>query len=104
MSTKDYKNKKLNKEEARKLVLKLAAAGKVILTGHASRRLTERGVIFNDVLNVLLSQSMRVSEGEPENGGYTYRCSTKKFVVVVGFTIRGDGVIVITVFKADRKA
>ena len=104
MSTKDYKNKKLNKEEARKLVLKLAAAGKVILTSHASQRLTERGVIFNDVLNVLLSQSMRLSEGEPEKGGYTYRCSTKKFTVVVGFTVRGDGVIVITVFKAERKA
>lgn len=104
MSTKDYKNKKLNKEEARNLVLKLAASGKVILTNNARERLFERTIILNDVLNVLQSESMRVFDGEPEKGGYTYRCSTKKFVVVVGFTVRGDGVIVITVFQADRKA
>lgn len=103
MSTKDYKNKKLNKEEARKLVTKLANEGRVILTSHARERLLERHIIFNDVLNVLLSDSMRVAEGELERSGYAYRCSTKKFVVVVGFTVRGDGVIVITVFKAERK-
>ena len=104
MSTKDYKYKKLRNEEARKLVVKLAATGRVILTTHARERLLERVIIFNDVINVLLSESMRVSDGELERGSYTYRCSTKKFVVVVGFTVRGDGVIVITVFKADRKA
>lgn len=103
MSTSDYKNKKLNKEEARKLVVKLATSGRVLLTSHARERLLERDIIFNDVLNVLLSQSMRVSEGELEKGNYTYRCSTKKFVVVVGFTVKGDGVIVITIFKAERK-
>lgn len=84
-------------------MLKLAAVGKVILSSHASKRLIERGIIFNDILNVLLSQSMRISEGEPEKGGYTYRCSTKKFFVVVGFTVDGDGIIVITIFKAERK-
>lgn len=103
MSTKDYKNKKLNKEEARKLVVKLASSGRVILTSHARERLLEREIIFNDVLNVLLSTSMKVTEGELEKAGYAYRCSTKKFVVVVGFTVRGDGVVVITVFKAERK-
>jgi hypothetical protein len=103
MSNKDYKYKKLSKEEARKLVLRLAESGHILITNHARQRLTERGVILNDVLNVLLSESMKVSNGEPAIGGYTYRCSTKKFTVVVGFTVRGDGVIVITVFKADRK-
>jgi len=47
---------------------------------------------------------MRVAEGELENGTYRYRCTTTKFVVVVGFTVRGDGVIVVTVFKTERKA
>jgi hypothetical protein len=99
----DYKNNKLNREEARKLVLKIASTGRVILTAHATKRLSERRIIFNDVLNVLLSQSMRISEGETQSSGYTYRCSTKKFVVVVSFTIRGDGIVVITVFKTERK-
>lgn len=102
MSIKDYKDKKLNKEQARKLVYKLAVSGKVILSGHARTRLIERNIIFNDVLNVLLSQSMRISEGEIGVGGYTYRCSTSKFVVVIGFAIVGDGVVIVTVFKAKR--
>ncbi len=104
MSTKDYKTNKLNKEEARKLVSKLAAAGRVLLSGHAQKRLLDREIIFNDVLNVLLSASMRVAEGELENGTYRYRCTTAKFVVVIGFTVRGDGVIVVTVFRTERKA
>ncbi len=104
MSTQDYKFKRLIREEARKLVYKLASAGRVILSGHAQKRLLERDIILNDVLNVLLSSSMRVSEGEFERGTYRYRCSTTKFVVVVGFTIQGDGVVVITVFKTARKA
>jgi hypothetical protein len=103
MSYIDYKKTKLNNEPIRKLVLKLALSGQVILTNHASKRLNERRIIFNDVINVLLSESMKVSGGEPNLAGYTYRCSTKKFVVVVGFTMRGDGLIVITVFGAERK-
>lgn len=58
---------------------------------------------MNDVMNVLLSESMRVSEGEPHPGGYSYRCSTRRMAVAVGFTVRGDGVVVITVFKTERK-
>lgn len=104
MSSKDYKYKRLNKEEARKLVLKLAASGRVILSSHASQRLIERDIILNDVLNVLLSPSMRASDGESTVGGFTYRCSTTKFIVVVGFTVRGDGVVVVTIFKAERKS
>jgi hypothetical protein len=103
MPTIDYKNSKLNREQARKLVLKIASTGRVIFTAHATKRLSERLIIFNDVLNVLLSKSMRISDGEKQFGGYTYRCSTKKFVVVVSFTIRGGGIVVITVFKNERK-
>lgn len=104
MSTKDYKHKKLGKEEARKLVVKLAAQGQVVLSGHAQERLLQRDIIFNDVMNVLLSSSMKISEGELEKTSYRYRCQTSRFVVVVGFTVRGDGVVVVTVFKTDRKA
>lgn len=103
MSFKDYKNKKLNREEARKQITKVAASGRVILSNHARDRLLDREIVFNDVLNVLLAKSMRVSDGELEKGGYTYRCTTTKFVVVVGFTVSGDGVIVVTVFRAERK-
>jgi hypothetical protein len=103
MSTKDYKSIKLNKEEVRKLVVKIAKSGRVILSLHARERLLQRNIIFNDVMNVLLAESMRTSEGEFYNGNYNYRCSTKKFIVVIGFTVRGDGLIVVTVFKAERK-
>jgi hypothetical protein len=104
MSTKDYKHKKLSKEEVRKLVSKLAAEGRVVLSVHAQERLLQRDIIFNDVMNVLLSSSMKISEGELENTSYRYRCQTTRFIVVVGFTVRGDGVVVVTVFTTDRKA
>lgn len=103
MSTKNYKTTKLNKEEARKLIIKTAREGRVLFASHAAKRLGERGLIVNDVMNVLLSESMRVSEGEPHVGGYSYRCSTRRMAVAVGFTIKGDGVVVITVFKTERK-
>jgi hypothetical protein len=103
MSIKNYKTTKLSKEEARKLIVKVAREGRVLFTFHATQRLGARGLIVNDVINVLLSESMRVSEPEPHVGGYTYRCFTRRMVVAVGFTIRGDGVVVITVFKTERK-
>lgn len=103
MSIKDYKNIRLNREEARKLVVKLAADGRVLISSHASKRLSQRKVIFNDVMNVLLSQSMTIADGEPSLGGYTYRCSTKRFIVVISFTVSGDGLVVVTVMKTERK-
>lgn len=103
MSIKNYKTTKLDKEEARKKITKAAAQGRVLLTSHARERMEERNIILNDIVNALLSPSMRVSDGEPHNVGFTYRCSTKKFNVAVGFTVQGDGVIVVTVFRAERK-
>ncbi len=103
MSIRNYKSDRLSKEEARKLVVKIAREGRVLITWHASQRFGERGLIMNDVMNVLLSDSMRVSDGEPHLGGYTYRCATRRLVVAVGFTVRGDGLVVITVFKTERK-
>ena len=103
MSTKNYKTTRLSKEEARKQIVKVAAQGKVVFTNHAVQRMIERNIIINDIINVLLSNSMRVSEGEPHSSGYTYKCSTKKFAVAVGFTVRGDGVVVVTVFHAEKR-
>jgi len=104
MSSKDYKRKKVNKEEARKLVIKAAVAGRVVFSAHALQRMTERDIITNDILNVLLSTSMRISEGEAESGTYRYQCQTNRFVVVIGFTVQGDGLVVVTVWKSERKA
>lgn len=103
MSHFDYKNKRLAKEEARRLILKLAFEGKIIYSHHARQRLIERNIILNDVINVLGSNSMRLADGEFNKGGYTYKCSTNKFSVVVGITTNGNGLIVITVFKIERE-
>lgn len=103
MSSKNYKTTRLSKEEARKLIAKVAPTGRVIFTSHALEKINERGIIINDVMNVLLSSAMRVSDAEPKGSGFTYRCSTTRFVVAIGFTVQGDGVIVVTVFRADRK-
>lgn len=103
MTTKDYKRKKLHKEEARKLVIRLAAESKVLFSTHAIERMISRNIIQNDVMNVLLSSSMRISEGELEQSSFRYRCQTNRFVVVVSFKTHGDGVIVVTVWSAERK-
>ncbi len=103
MSHFDYKYKKLTNEQARKLVLKLTLEGKLIYSHHARERLIERNIVHNDVINVLGSKSMRITDGEMGISGYTYKCSTNKFSVVVGFVTTGDGLIVVTVFKIARK-
>lgn len=103
MSFFDYKRNRLNKEEARKLIGKLASTGKVILSQHARKRLTDRDIILNDVINVLLSKSMRISEAEFENNTYRYRCQTNRFIVVIGFSVTGENTIIITVWKTERK-
>lgn len=103
MSNFNYKYTKLGLEQARKLITHLASKGRLLITQHAQARLLERNIIINDVINVLLSCSMRVSEPDLQPGGYAYRCSTNKFTVVVGFTIQGDGLVLITVFKVDKK-
>ena len=103
MSNKNYKADRLSKEEARKRILKVASEGRILISGHALKRMLQRNIIQNDIINVLRSASMRVSEAEPHLSGFTYRCQTVKFAVVVGFTVRGDGVIVVTVFKIERQ-
>ncbi len=103
MSHFDYKYKRLSKEEARKFVLKLASVGKIVFSMHAKERLLERNITQNDVINVLRSVSMRVADGEIGNVGYTYQCSTRKFAIVIGFAVSGDKLIVVTVFKIERK-
>jgi hypothetical protein len=62
MSPQDYRQQKLNKNEARKFIAKLMAKTpeRVVFTGHAQKRMEERGLATTDVMNILCSPSSKI--------------------------------------------
>lgn len=101
MSPQDYRQQRLNKNEARKLIAKIMAKTpeKVVFTAHAQKRMAERGLATTDAMNVLCSPSSRIiSEPEFKDGSWSYRLETSFLLVVVGFTGDGSRIKVITVW------
>lgn len=105
MSNKDYSSNRVSREEARRLIIEIVkTTGRLIYTDHVLQRMGDRDFSTQDVINVLLSGSMRVSNGEPHPKGWTYRCTTGRYGVVVAFTKKADGLYVITVLKLTKRA
>ena len=101
MAPQDYRQQKLNKNEARKLIARIMAKApeKVVFTSHAQTRIEERGLATTDVMNVLCSPSSRIiSEPELKSGNWSYRLETSFLLVVVGFTADGSTIKVITLW------
>lgn len=104
MSNSDYSKKRLSPEEARKLIVQIIKdGGKLIYRHHILERMGQRDFSVEDIINVLLSPSMRVSPGEPHVKGWTYRCSTGRYRVVVAFTQLADGLYLITVMDLTKR-
>lgn len=101
MSPQDYRQQKLNKSEARKLIAKIMAKTpeRVAFTAHAQKRMEERGLATTDAMNVLYSPSSRIiSDPEFKDGSWSYRLETSFLLVVVGFTGDGSTIKVITIW------
>lgn len=105
MSNHDYKSRKLTPNSARTLIRDIALRGGTIqFSPHAiSDRMPEREITTQDVMNVLKSESMRVVRVDWEKNGWRYNCATNRFVVVVSFFYKGNGLVVVTVMRADRR-
>ena len=96
--------KRLNKEQARKLLAKIMSDdGHISFTRHARDELKNDQLTTVDAMNVLASTDSRITD-EPEfkNDIWRYRVKTNKICVVISFYEDHHGILVITVFKINR--
>ena len=108
MSPSNYKEEKLSRNEARKLIAKVMASNpyKVRFTGHSLEEMAKDDLKTTDVLNILKSVDSRIhEEGELYSGSYRYRLHTRFICVVVGFNIIGTELVVVTAWdkRKERK-
>lgn len=100
MSPSDYKQQRLNRNEARKLISRLVLEQKIRFLKHAFERMDERGVSFQDAMNVLESPaSFILGDGELERGSYRYRLCTNRLMLAVSFSSDGAEVVILTVMR-----
>ena len=106
MSISNYRTNKVDKNQARKLVLQIMRhhSGNVNFSGHATSEMTNDGLTSGDIWNVLESSDARiVDEGEFEKGSYRYRLETNFIMVVIAFHPKGDGLNIVTVWDKRKK-
>lgn len=88
MSIVDYRRKRLDRNQARKLVAKVMqqSPSNVRFSRHAMEEMEKDNLIVSDVLNVMKSPDSRIiNEAEFERGSYRYRLETNKITVVIAF-------------------
>ncbi len=96
--------KRLNKEQARKLLSKIMSDdGHISFTRHSREELKNDNLTTVDAVNILASTDSRITD-EPEfkNDIWRYRVNTNKICVVISFFENHRGFLVITVFKINR--
>ena len=106
MSIFDHKTKRLDRNEARKLITKIINQHpeRVFFSRHALEELKKDGLTTLDALNVIKSPGARIyTEGEFEKFSYRYRLETANMMVVVTFLELGDGMIVVTAWDKRKK-
>lgn len=88
ISIKDYRQKRLDKTQARKLVTEITNRfpANIRYSKHALEELKKDDLTVADVLNIIKSSDARIiNEPDFEKGSYRYRLETKRIVVVVSF-------------------
>jgi len=100
MSPGDFKCQRMSRNEARKLIARLALSESVTFVSHAFDRMKERNVSLQDAWNVLESPDSFIhGDGEFENGSYRYRLCTNRIQAVLSFNSDGTRLIVVTVIR-----
>lgn len=78
--------------------------GAVRFSRHALCELEKDGLTTVDALNILKSPDSKIhQDGEFENGSFRYRIETANIVVVVGFTVDGTGINVVTAWDKRKE-
>lgn len=88
MSNNDYRSKRLDKTQARKLIAKIVNQNPsgVRYSKHAFTEMKDDNLTVNDILNVIKSPDAKILEdAELEKGSYRYRLQTEKIMVVIAF-------------------
>ena len=88
ISTKDYRQKRLDKTQARKLVTEITNRfpTNIRYSAHALEELKKDNLTTSDVLNIIKSADAKIiKEPDFEKGSYRYRLETQRIVVVVSF-------------------
>ena len=105
MSPSDYKDEKLNRNEARKQIARIMSQSpqNVRFSRHAIEELADDGLAVTDAINVLVSPDSKIhQDGELENGNYRYRLETSNLVIVLGFWRDGSGLNVVTAWDKRK--
>lgn len=89
----------LDPREAKALLRKIVATGRVALTEHASGQMEERRITTPVMENAL--KAGFVEAGEYENGSWRYRVSTTRTVFLVAFRSETE-VAVVTAWRLDQ--
>jgi len=88
----------LDNVAAKALIRRILSAGQVALSHHVSKRLKERSIDPEDVLNVL--RGGLVDGCDMEDGTWRYRVRTPRFYVVVAFRSE-DEMRVVTAWRIE---
>lgn len=104
MSYRDYKEKRLDKTQARKLVAEIVNKNPsgIRYSNHGFKEMGDDDLTMNDILNVIKSPDAKITE-EPEfiRGSYRYRLRTEKITVVIAFNSPTE-VVVVTAWRVKK--
>jgi hypothetical protein len=101
MSTKEIRTKKLNRNEARKQMAKIAEhhPANIRFSLHALFEIKKDRLTTVDIFNVIKSPAAKIlHEGELENGTYRYRLETKNITTVIAFD-SAKSLVVVTAWR-----
>lgn len=104
MSTKDYRAKRLDKNQARKLVTGIIRRYpfNIRFSRHALDELEKDNLTTSDILNVMKSPDAKIfNEAEFEKGSYRYRLETNRLTVVIAFD-SSTSFVVVTAWRKNR--
>ena len=105
MSSIDYKENKLHKNEARKQISKIVGqhSENIVFSRHALVELGKDDLTVVDALNIIKSPDSKIAiDGELQNGSFRYRLETAQILVVVSFSNDGTGLTVVTAWKKKK--
>lgn len=80
----EYPTRRLDRNQAKKLIAEIRQRGSVTPTGHCKKELTKDRMSMGDAINVLRCGNI-VEEAEMVKGAYRYRVHTEWMCVVVEF-------------------
>jgi len=105
MSKFNYKISRLDKNHARKLLVRILDSVNpiIVFSRHSLEEIEKDDLTTSDVLNVLKSSDSAIDNGEIHNGSWRYRVSTRFIVIVISYFETGEGIVIVTAWDKRKK-